>query len=197
MQKLFGTDGIRARAGEFPLDKETVSVIGASLARNFADKLGRTPRFITGRDTRESGEWIETAIHSGAMSVGAEIESAGVITTPGVAFVTGCFGFDAGIVISASHNPFEDNGIKVFLPDGRKLDEGTEGKIEADIFEGSISVADDANVIISDRAQVFHNAYIDHLYEVFPDLDLAKIRIVIDCANCASCGFAGRLLGGL
>src|SRR5262245_15071713 len=135
MEKLFGTDGIRARAGEFPLDARTVLIIGASLAVRFAEKLGRKPRFVTGRDTRESGEWIENAFHAGATAAGADIESASVITTPGVAFLTGRFGFDAGIVISASHNPFEDNGIKVFLPEGKKLDEATERLIERDIFD--------------------------------------------------------------
>ena len=111
MQKLFGTDGIRARAGEFPLDKKTIEIIGASLARHFAETLGRNPRFVTGRDTRESGELDRIGYPcTGAISAGADIESAAVITTPGVAFITGHFGFDAGIVISASHNPFEDNG---------------------------------------------------------------------------------------
>ena len=139
MEKLFGTDGIRARAGEFPLNKKTVQIIGASLARRFSERLRRTPRFVTGRDTRESGEWIERAIHSGARMEGAEIESASVITTPGVAFSARHFAFDAGIVISASHNPFEDNGIKVFLPDGKKLDEATERLVESDIFDETIN----------------------------------------------------------
>src|SRR4051812_24196527 len=108
MQKLFGTDGIRSRAGEFPLDEKTIQSIAASISQRFAQNLGRQPRLVTGRDTRESGEWIEQAIHAGAVSAGAEIESASVITTPGVAFITSDFDFDAGIVISASHNPFED-----------------------------------------------------------------------------------------
>ncbi len=136
MSHLFGTDGIRARAGEFPLDEKTIRVIGASLATHFGERLGRQARFVTGRDTRESGERIERALHEGINAGGGLIESAAVITTPGVAFLTGCFGFDAGIVISASHNPFEDNGIKVFLPDGRKLDEVTERLIENDIRAG-------------------------------------------------------------
>jgi phosphoglucosamine mutase len=194
MQKLFGTDGIRARAGEFPLDKKTVELIGSSLARRFARKLGRVPRFITGRDTRESGEWIESAIHAGASSNGARIESASVITTPGVAFITGCFGFDAGIVISASHNPFEDNGIKVFLPNGRKLDEATESEIERDIFENSFPVRSAEKTIVSDRASIFHDAYVDHLAGFFPGLVLDNTHIVVDCANGASCGLAAKLL---
>src|SRR5687767_5013873 len=106
MQDLFGTDGIRGHAGEFPLDEKTIEIVGSSLSRHCADSLGKSPKFVTGRDTRESGGWIEAAFHRGAIAAGAECESAGVITTPGVAYLTGRFGFNAGIVISASHNPF-------------------------------------------------------------------------------------------
>src|SRR5512140_301855 len=135
MKRLFGTDGIRGVAGEFPLDEATVRVIGASLARHFQEKLGRQPRFVTGRDTRESGPWMEAAFHAGAAEKAA-CESAGVITTPGVAYLTRAFGFDAGVVISASHNPYADNGIKIFLPSGRKIDDEAERSIEADIRVG-------------------------------------------------------------
>src|SRR5688500_4533038 len=121
VKKLFGTDGIRGVAGEFPLDEATVQLIGGSLARRFREQTGKDPKFIIGRDTRESGTWIEMAFVRGAVSARAECLSAGVITTPGVAYLTGEFGFDAGIVISASHNPFQDNGLKVFLPSGKKL----------------------------------------------------------------------------
>lgn len=194
MQKLFGTDGIRAHAGHFPLDKNTVELIGASLARHFSERLGRPSRFVTGRDTRESGEWIETAIHRGAISLGAEIESASVITTPGVAFVTACFGFDAGIVISASHNPFEDNGIKVFLPDGKKIDETAERRIESDIFNKEMTVAESNLTVKDERRESFRQAYLDHLAGFVPGLDLTDIHIVIDCANGASCGFVRELI---
>ena len=194
MKKLFGTDGIRARAGEFPLDKTTVEVIGASLVRRFSDRLDRPPRFVTGRDTRESGEWIEAAIHFGASAVGGDVESASVITTPGVAYVTGSFGFDAGIVISASHNPFDDNGIKVFLPDGRKLDEATECLIEKDIANGTISVSDRKHTVSNERQATFKQSYLDHLAGFFPGLNLDDFHIVVDCANGASSGFANQLL---
>jgi len=107
MKKLFGTDGMRGEAGIFPLDQKTIEIVGFALAEIYTESLGRTPRFVTGRDTRESGGWIETAFHKGAVSAGAHCESAEVITTPGVAFVTREFDFDAGIVISASHNPFQ------------------------------------------------------------------------------------------
>jgi phosphoglucosamine mutase len=195
MDRLFGTDGIRAKAGEFPLDEKTVRVIGASLARHFSGRLDRRPKFVIGRDTRESGEWLERALVSGASD--ADVESAGVITTPGVAFLTGKFGFDAGIVISASHNPYQDNGIKVFLPDGRKLDEATERSIEADIF-GNVpaDTADPVEPQIS-RVREFHAAYLDHLANYFPELRLDQMHLVVDCANGASCAFAGKLLSRL
>jgi phosphoglucosamine mutase len=194
MKKLFGTDGIRARAGEFPLDSETVPRIGASLAKRFMERLGRTPRFVIGRDTRESGEWIEQAITAGAASADALVESAGVITTPGVAFLTGAFEFDAGIVISASHNPYEDNGIKVFLPDGRKLDNATERVVEADIFSASEPVGVDSNVSATAANKAFQQAYVDHLLGLFSHLRLDEIKIVVDCANGASCEYAGEIL---
>src|SRR5215210_818544 len=113
MRELFGTDGIRGEAGSFPLDEKT--------------------DFEIGRDTRESGPWIERSFAGGVNAAGAEISSAGVITTPGVAFLTSEFQFDLGIVISASHNPYQDNGIKAFLPNGRKIDNELESAVEADI----------------------------------------------------------------
>src|SRR6187401_2189244 len=127
MGKLFGTDGIRGTAGEYPLDQQTVRKIGSAFAEVFDGQLGRQPRFVSGRDTRESGPEIEAAFHAGTGSSG---ESAGVMTTPGIAFLTSEFNFDAGIVISASHNPFQDNGIKIFLPSGEKLEEKIEAAIE-------------------------------------------------------------------
>ncbi len=111
--KLFGTDGVRGRAGEYPLDHETVARLGAALVRAMPESE-RPLRFLMGRDTRESGEWIERELSRGVHSAGAEITSAGVIPTPAVAYITRAMGYDAGLVISASHNPFEDNGIMVF-----------------------------------------------------------------------------------
>src|SRR5215213_2413386 len=104
MKRLFGTDGMRGEAGQFPLDTATVRTVGESLARHLSEKAetGRAPRIILGRDTRESGLWIEQAFIAGARSAGAECQSAGVITTPGVAFLTRTLPADAGVVISAS-----------------------------------------------------------------------------------------------
>jgi len=194
MKQLFGTDGIRAHAGSFPLDKNTVKTIGRSLARQCAEKLGRQPRFVTGRDTRESGEWIESAFHAGALEQGAVVESADVITTPGVAFVTGAFDFDAGIVVSASHNPYEDNGIKIFDPSGKKIARETESAIEADIA-GQAETSESGDVEMkTERAAVFQQAYLDHLYKDHSGLDLSGFKIVVDCANGAASNLAPSLL---
>jgi phosphoglucosamine mutase len=133
MKALFGTDGIRGEAGQFPLDSATVTAIGFSLASHLASS-GVAPKIITGRDTRESGASIEAALIEGASRAGAECLSAGVITTPGVAFVTRKEQASAGVVISASHNPYHDNGIKMFAPSGRKMDDSVERLIEADIY---------------------------------------------------------------
>ncbi len=196
MEKLFGTDGIRAKAGEFPLDGETVEIVGKSLARRFAEKLGRAPRFVTGRDTRESGAWIEKRFHKGADSESASCESAGVIPTPGVAHLTGKFDFDAGIVISASHNPFEDNGIKIFSPSGKKIDGEIEKAIEKDVFDGSKLEVQNSKSdfeIDSSRTIEMQNDYSDYLAESFKNLSLENLKLVVDCANGAACGFAAKL----
>jgi phosphoglucosamine mutase len=197
MDQLFGTDGIRGHAGEFPLDVPTVQTVGRALARLFTEKTGRAPRFVTGRDTRESGPGIENAIHAGAAAAGASVESAGVITTPGVAYLTKQFDFDAGIVISASHNPFHDNGIKIFLPSGQKMDEMSERIIEADVFE-AVSPEVDAGVGLDDsRAGEFRQAYLEHLKAEADGLDLTGRKIVLDCANGAASGLAPELFASL
>jgi phosphoglucosamine mutase len=197
--KLFGTDGIRAKAGEFPLDSATVRIVGASLAEHLAERTdGRAPRIIIGRDTRESGEQIEQDLMAGAAAIGAEIESAGVITTPGVAFLTGALSADAGVVISASHNPYQDNGIKIFDPSGRKLGNATEQKIEADIaqnrFEEVVERAEGAHGV-EDRQRELHGRYLDYLqHDVAGKLPLQGSTIVADCANGAASELAPELL---
>ncbi|MBA3786829.1 MAG: phosphoglucosamine mutase, partial [Acidobacteria bacterium] len=194
MKKLFGTDGIRGEVGAFPLDEKTIEIIGNSLARQFTEQLGRSPRFITGRDTRESGAWIERAFCAGANAAEADCESAEIITTPGVAFLTEKFHFDAGVVISASHNPYQDNGIKIFLPTGKKIDEATEREIEKDIFELEIenrSLSEPGE--INARADDYQESYISYLAEEFKTLDLKNFKMVIDCANGAASNLAPKL----
>src|SRR5258706_2347280 len=144
MTRLFGTDGMRGEAGRFPLDAATIRKLGFSLASHLlADMAGREPVIVIGRDTRESGEWLERALITGATAGGASCQSAGGITTPGVAFLARTLPADAGVVISASHNPYHDNGIKVFDPSGRKLDEATERRIEKDIVEAADETEND------------------------------------------------------
>ena len=166
-------------------------------ARQFAERLGRVPRFVTGRDTRESGAAIESAFHSGVVEAGAECESAGVITTPGVAFVTGQFGFDAGIVVSASHNPYEDNGIKIFSPDGKKIDDATERAIERDIHLSQSANGPETHTSIAVRgshAPEYQDAYLDHLENEVEGLRLEGLRVAVDCANGAASHLAPDLL---
>lgn len=197
MKKLFGTDGIRGEAGLFPLDAPTIEIIGSSLATRFKEKLGRPPVIVIGRDTRESGEWIEQALLAGASRAGAEVRSAGIISTPGVAFLARSLPADAGVVLSASHNPFQDNGIKIFAPSGRKLDEETERRVERDVFESSSNRFSTAPIRLSesgDEAKELTTRYLDFLTnEIGQGLLLTGLRIVVDCANGAASNLAPLL----
>jgi phosphoglucosamine mutase len=201
-QKLFGTDGIRGEAGKFPLDENTVVLIGQSLVSNLAREMGRAPRIVIGRDTRESGPDIERALAGGAMAAGAEVISAGVITTPGVAFVTRTEGFDAGVVISASHNPYRDNGIKVFSPSGKKLADEMERRVEEDLAvyrsagSGQRAWADGpkAHDGYEDREAHYRERYINYLAEdVGRGLSPVGLRVALDCANGAASDLAPKL----
>lgn len=195
MKALFGTDGIRGHAGEFPLDDGSVFALARSLARQLGDRLGRTARIVTGRDTRESGPRIEAAFHAGASSAGAECLSADVITTPGVAYITRKFAFDAGVVVSASHNPYQDNGIKIFSPSGKKIEGPVERAIEADVYAardaGHADAHTQAGSLRSD--QRFRDDYLRHLIDEVHGLDLAGKQIVVDCSNGAASGLAPEL----
>lgn len=194
MKKLFGTDGIRAVAGQPPLDSVTVHAIGLALAKS----LGESPRILMGQDTRESSDWIAATLTAGLTQGGATVESAGVITTPAIAFLTAKHGFSAGIVISASHNPWEDNGIKLFGPDGYKLPDATELTIEDEIFrqlEAKTAVSAQPvppPINESDRAE-----YIQFLLAAVPGLSLENKRIVVDCANGAASSVAAQLFANL
>src|SRR5215467_4539746 len=132
-RQLFGTDGIRGVAGEFPLTRESVYLIGRALGHDLVRTSGKA-RVVIGQDTRQSSRWIADQLWQGLAAVGVEVRSAGVITTPGVAYLARAQKFDAGVVISASHNPWTDNGIKVFSGDGYKLPDAHELAIEKEIF---------------------------------------------------------------
>src|SRR6185312_345019 len=131
MRKLFGTDGIRGVAGEYPLDKKTVYAVGRALGDHLPDGPRRV---VIGQDTRESRGWMADTLAAGLRASKVETASAGVVPTPTVAYLTHTHGFSAGVVISASHNPWRDNGIKVFGPDGYKLPDQVELEIETEIF---------------------------------------------------------------
>jgi phosphoglucosamine mutase len=196
MKALFGTDGIRGEAGRFPLDAPTVKTIGFSLASHLAETI-KEPVVIIGRDTRESGEWLEQALIEGASHAGVKCLSAGVITTPGVAYLTRHLKANAGVVISASHNPYQDNGIKIFSPSGQKIDDALERQIESDINQGfDLSASrqpDYQNPAPADSAGV-RDDYLNFLTnEIANNLSLKGLTIVVDCANGASTEFAPNL----
>src|ERR1700761_6416687 len=133
MRKLFGTDGIRAVAGEAPLDPKTIYAVGLALAHSLSRRVAE-PGAVLGMDTRESSAWISAVITASLKKGGVRVENAGVITTPGIAYLARRRGLAAGIVISASHNPWQDNGIKIFGGDGYKLPDEVELQIEDEIF---------------------------------------------------------------
>ena len=189
-ERLFGTDGVRGTAGQYPLDHETVARLGAALVRGMHSS--RPVKLIVGRDTRESGEWIERELARGVRSQGALLTTAGVLPTPAVAYVTRAMGFDAGLVISASHNPFEDNGIKVFSGRGEKFSEALEQEVESIIADRSWSVDGSADLPV-ERADVI-DAYIAHARLALPNPErLGRLRIAIDTANGATTTVAPRL----
>ena len=198
MKPLFGTDGIRAEAGQFPLDSATINTIGFSLARHLSEETQRKPQIVIGRDTRESGSWIEQALTSGATEGGAECHSAGVITTPGVAYLTRTLPADAGVVISASHNPFQDNGIKIFSPTGQKIAESVETQIETDVFSSQPDSRSKEQIQQKESSPEFEadlsNRYLKFLSEeIGRGLSLSGLSLVVDCANGASSDLAPRL----
>lgn len=199
MKALFGTDGIRGEAGQFPLDPATVSAIGFSLASHLATENKRL-QIIIGRDTRESGEFIERALIAGATRAGAKVLSAGVITTPGVAFLTRKLDAGAGVVISASHNPYEDNGIKIFAPSGKKIDDSVERLIERDVLTGGERTAPLPTTRRSspELEQILQQEYLNFLArQLGADLHLQGLKIVLDCANGASSALAPALFSRL
>lgn len=193
--RLFGTDGIRGVAGQRPLDPDTVRRVGAALVRALPAK-GSALRIVVGRDTRESGEWIEHALAIGATSLGATVTSVGIVPTPAVAYLTTARGYDAGIVISASHNPFEDNGIKVFGNTGEKLPESVEREIEAIIADPAWATPEKGGDEVEGADLVGH--YLEHLRPILGDASPAgDFMLALDCAHGATTTVAPRLFATL
>jgi phosphoglucosamine mutase len=193
-RKLFGTDGIRAVAGETPLDANTIFACGLALGHSLR-KLAAEPNVILGRDTRESGPWIAAMLAAGLRENGVRVESAGVVPTPAVAFLARTHGFQAGVVISASHNPWQDNGIKLFGSDGFKLADAVELAMEDEILHhASTSTAPNpATLPLVEDNPAFQADYIQFLIDCVPGLLLGALRIVADCANGAAAAVAPEL----
>jgi phosphoglucosamine mutase len=184
-RKYFGTDGIRGVASLAPLDPETLVRLGKAIARIFLGKKGRHSILI-GKDTRLSGYMIETSLAAGITSMGANVELSGPIPTPGVAYLTRSMRVDAGVVISASHNPFEDNGIKIFGADGYKLADQIEFELEALMEPGVLDgkAAEPAGIGKAHRIDDALGRYTVYLKSSFPrELSLDGLRVGFDCAN--------------
>jgi phosphoglucosamine mutase len=193
-RKLFGTDGIRAVAGESPLDANTIYAVGLALGHSLR-KTDAAPKVILGRDTRESGPWIAAMLAAGLRETGARVESAGVITTPAVAFLARTHGFHAGVVISASHNPWADNGIKLFGADGFKLADAVELAMEDEALHhvSQVEAPDPASLPAIEDNPLFQADYIQFLIDCVPGLSLAGLALVADCANGAASAVAPEL----
>jgi phosphoglucosamine mutase len=195
-RQLFGTDGIRGVAGEFPLTLESTYLIGRALGH---DLIRSAPRasVVIGQDTRESSSWIADRVTLGLTSSGCEVHSAGVITTPGVAYLARSRKHAAGVVISASHNPWTDNGIKVFSGDGYKLPDAHELAIEQEIFsllqnpERHLPASVNLAPSLPGEASL-RQAYVEWLAEGVKT-DLRRIRVLVDCANGAATAEAPEL----
>ena len=196
---LFGTDGIRGVAGEFPLTQDSVYWIGRALGHDLT-RLNPKARVVIGQDTRLSSQWIADRFLEGLASVGVSARSAGVITTPGVAFLARSQGFDAGIVISASHNPWTDNGIKVFSGDGYKLPDARELAIEKEIFallQNETPAPKSSQTTASlPGDESLRYAYVRSL-AADVGTDLSRLRVAADCANGAAAAEAPELFRAL
>ena len=191
MRQLFGTDGIRSVAGEYPLDRQTVFAIGRALGQRLAARENND-RVLIGQDTRESSAWISSVLAAGLEASHVKVASAGVITTPGIAYLTRTNHFSAGIVISDSHNPWQDNGIKIFGADGYKLSDELEHEIEADIFAHLEQLAEGVSNVVGPAAEMLpgdqelRSQYAHWLADFVAVTDFSKLRVLVDCANGAA-----------
>jgi phosphoglucosamine mutase len=189
-KQLFGTDGIRGVAGQPPLDRRTVHAVGLALGKDLVDR-GHLGEALIGMDTRESGPWIAAELAAGLAARGVRSRFAGVVTTPGVAYLTRSDQFTAGIMVSASHNPFQDNGIKVFATSGFKLPDAEEHLIEEEIFRVLPSVVPAGAECLTEDPGLDHQ-YLEHLLSSL-QAPLKGMKLVLDCGNGAASHLAPDL----
>ena len=196
MRKLFGTDGVRGVANQDPMTSEMALRIGRAAAHVFRDST-RRHRVVIGKDTRLSGYMIESALTAGLCSMGMDVLLVGPVPTPGIAFLTRSLRADAGVVISASHNPYEDNGIKFFGRDGFKLPDAVEARMEELIFSGSVdairpTAAEIGKALRIDDALGRYNEYVKS--SIPRGMDLTGLKVVVDSANGAAYKIGPRIL---
>jgi phosphoglucosamine mutase len=185
-RRYFGTDGIRGRVGEGVISADFVLRLGNALGRVLGERTGRRPVVVIGKDTRISGYMFEAALEAGLVAAGADVQLMGPMPTPAVAFLTRTLGADAGIVISASHNPHYDNGIKFFSAEGEKLDDATEAAIEA-ALEADFSTVESDKLGKAIRSRDVVGRYIEFCKASVPRrFDLRGLKLVLDCAHGAT-----------
>ncbi|MDD8024520.1 MAG: phosphoglucosamine mutase [Paracoccaceae bacterium] len=193
-RKLFGTDGVRGQANSWPMTAEMALRLGAAAGRYFRRDSGNGHRVVIGKDTRLSGYMLENALTAGLTSTGMNVLLLGPVPTPAVGFLTRSMRADLGIMISASHNPAKDNGIKFFGPDGFKLSDEAEAEIEA-IVAGDIAPAQPQNIGRAKRIDDGRGRYVEYAKTTFPGRGrLSGLKVVVDCANGAAYKAAPEVL---
>jgi phosphoglucosamine mutase len=199
-KQLFGTDGIRGIPGEYPLDDSTLDRVGLALGnylRLEARRGSEKPSVLIGRDTRESGPHIAERIACGLAAGGAKPVSAGVLTTPGVAWLVNREGFAAGVVISASHNPYHDNGVKLISSSGMKFPDAVEAELEKFVLASRDSVSSEKALQLHDNEKIDDDYLAGLALAILPGTKFAGMKIVLDCANGAASNLAPRLFRSL
>jgi len=195
MKRLFGTDGMRGVAGQFPLEYSSIYVLGKALT-SILIREEYSPRILIGRDTRESGSWIEKALFQGILDGKGKPTSAGIIPTSAISFLTLKYSFSAGIVISASHNPYQDNGIKIFSANGIKISDALEKKLEKTILSSKETIQEQDTAISPDHS--LSQDYIEFLISRFsPGSFSCKKKVVLDSSNGSSSSFAAKIFSKL
>ncbi len=195
MRKLFGTDGIRGKANTYPITPEVALQLGKAIALHFGSKGHASASAVIGKDTRLSGYMLETALTSGLVSMGMDVLEVGPMPTPAIAHLIKSFGADCGIMITASHNPAEDNGIKVFGSDGFKLPDDIEMLVEQKVLGDEIVSAHIGTDLIGKAYRIddARGRYIEFAKSSIKNHSLKKLRVVLDCANGAAYSIAPRI----